>query len=260
MQLQLPQTYFNRLMRAIVEFNLIEDNDRILIGLSGGKDSIFLTYALAVLKTHLPKKFDLAAITIDPMFTNDFSTTRIADFCKELSLPFFTQQVDIAGTIQKQQGKDPCFTCAFFRRGAINRHASEKGYNKIAYAHHHDDAVETFFMSLLYSGQLKTFQPSTYLCRTGLTVIRPLIYFRERELADTVSIHGFHPIASPCPLNGKTKRQEIKELIARLSETNPALYAHLASAMRQDPQAALWSAEKNRKEMKELYRRFMFDT
>lgn len=258
MQLHLPQTYFNRLMRAIVEFNLIENGDRILIGLSGGKDSVFLTYALAALKARLPKSFDLAAITIDPMFTADFSTARIAEFCQSLAIPFYTQQVDIAGTIESQQGNDPCFTCAFFRRGAINRHAAEKGYNKIAYAHHHDDAVETFFMSLLYSGQLKTFQPSTYLSRTNLTVIRPLVYFREYELKETTAIHGFIPVHSPCPLNGKTKRQEIKDLIASLTKANPALYAHLAAAMRQNPKADLWPAEKKRKEMKELYRKFMF--
>lgn len=258
MKIQLPQLYFSRLLRAIVEFDLISENDKILIGLSGGKDSIFMTYALAVLRKRLAKNFSLAAITIDPMFTDDFDSKRIADFCATLEIPFFTQQVDIAGIIKEQNGKDPCFTCAFFRRGAINRYAKEHGYNKVAYAHHHDDAVETFFMSLLCSGQLKTFLPKTYLDRKDLTVIRPLVYFRESELQDTVHIHGFTPVESPCPLNGKTKRQEIKELIATLSKDNPMLYSHLAAGMRESSIVELWPEPKNRYEMKEIYRKFMF--
>lgn len=259
MKLQLPQIYFSRLMRAIVEFKLIEENDRILIGLSGGKDSIFLTYALAVMREKLKKNFSLAAITIDPMFTNDFSTKRIEDFCKELAIPFTSHKVNIAETIRQQNGKDPCFTCAFFRRGAINRFAVENGFNKIAYAHHNDDAVETFLMSLLYSGQLRTFLPKTYLDRTGLTVIRPLIYFRESELKNTITIHGFTPVDSPCPLNGKTKRQEIKELIAKLTTTTPDLYSHLAAGMRENAVVELWPATLNRQELKKAYDTYRYE-
>lgn len=258
MKTNLPQTHFSRLMRAIVEFDLIEDNDQILIGLSGGKDSIFLTYALALLQKRLKKNFDLAVITIDPMFTKDFPLHKVADFCKNLNLPFYHQAVDIAGTIKEQNDKDPCFTCAFFRRGAINRFAKEHGYNKVAYAHHHDDAVETFFMSLLYSGQLKTFLPKTYLDRTEISVIRPLIYFRENELKDTVALHGFTPIGSPCPFNGKTKRQEIKELIAVLGENNPTLYAHLGAGMRESAIIELWPPRQNRQQLKEKYDAYMY--
>lgn len=258
MKINLPQTHFSRLMRAIIEFNLIEDNDKILIGLSGGKDSLFLTYALAVMQKRLKKKFDLAVITIDPMFTNDFPLHKVADFCKSLNLSFHTQAVDIAETIREQDDKDPCFTCAFFRRGAINRFAKEYGYNKVAYAHHHDDAVETFLMSLLYSGQLKTFLPKTYLDRTGISVIRPLIYFRESDLKDTATIHGFMPIDSPCPFNGKTKRQEIKELIATLGEVNPMLYAHLGAGMRENAIIELWPPRQNRQQLKEKYDAYMY--
>ena len=162
------------------------------------------------------KAHDLGAITINPLFSQDFNLKPLENFCNDLNIPFHSQEVDIAGTIKEQNGKDPCFTCAFFRRGAINRFAKENNYNKIAYAHHNDDAVETFFMSLLYSGQLKTFLPKTYLDRMDLTVIRPLVYFREFELQETYKIHGLNPIASPCPINGKTKRQEVKDLIKNL--------------------------------------------
>lgn len=254
----LPQSHFSRLMRAIVEFNLIEENDHILIGVSGGKDSIFLTYALAVMRERLKKNFTLGALTINPMFTDDFNVDRVTKFCADLSIPHYVHEVDIAGTIENQDGKTPCFTCAYFRRGAINRFAKDHGYNKIAYAHHNDDAVETFLMSLFYSGQVKTFLPKTYLDKMDLTVIRPLIYFRESEVRDTVSIHGFTPIPSPCPLDGHTVRQDVKELIEKLGKDNPMLYEHLAAGMRESSLGDLWPGSKNRDEMKLIYDAYMY--
>jgi len=250
MQKFLPHDYAAPIWRALLEFDLIADNDRVLIGLSGGKDSLFLTYALSILRQYAPVRFDLAAITIDPLFTTDFDTTVLKKFCSELDLPFFSHQVNIASAIAKSGNKSPCFTCAFFRRGAINRFAKENGFNKIAFAHHHDDAVETFFMELLYSGQLKTFLPKTHMDRTGLTIIRPLLYFREAELAQTLNLHGYTPIASPCPFNGKTKRQEIKETLAAMEQQNPGVYAHLASAMRSKEAAELWPPVPTRAELK----------
>ena len=129
----------------------------------------------------------------------------------------------------------------------------EHGVNKIAYAHHHDDAVETFLMSLLYSGQLHTFTPVTYLDRTKLTVIRPLVYFREAELIDAINIHGFDPVKSPCPHDGHTVRQEVKELLARLEPEIPDLYDHLGAAMRKGALGELWPAAKSRDEMRQTY-------
>ncbi len=258
MKINMPQLYFSKLMRAIVEFELIEDGDKILIGLSGGKDSIFLTYALAMMRERLKKDFSLGALTINPMFDDAFDTERIQKFCESLSIPYTVHAVDIAGTIKKQGGKDPCFTCAFFRRGAMNRFATENGYTKIAYAHHNDDAVETFLMSLLYSGQLHTFTPKTYLDRTGLTVIRPLVYFREQEMRDAVSFTGFTPVKSPCPMDGHTIRQTVKELIAKLSATDDQLYSHLAAGMRKNALGELWPAAKTRTEMKGSYFSYIY--
>lgn len=252
----LPQQYYSRLWRAILEFGMLSDGDRILIGLSGGKDSTFLTYALAKLRLHAPIEFEIAAITVDPLFTTDFDPHPIARFCADLSVPFHTISVNIAGLIEQNNGKDPCYICSFFRRGAINKFAAEHGFNKVAYAHHHDDAVETFLMSQLCSGQLTTFQPVTYLERSGITVIRPLVYFRERELAITPHFHGFTPIASPCPLNGKTKRQEIKELLARLESLDKAVYTHLAAAMRQSNGISLWPPVASREEMRQKHLKF----
>lgn len=252
------QQYFSKLMRAVVEFQMIDTHDRILIGLSGGKDSVFLTYALAILRQRFKKPFELGALTIDPKFSEDFPVERLAKFCAELHVPFESIAVDINGIIEKEQKNSPCFTCAFFRRGAVNRHAKEHGYNKVAYAHHNDDAVETLLMSMLYSGQIQTFAPKTYLNRSGLTVIRPLIFFREQETRAAISMHGFTPIPSPCPHDGKTKRQQVKEIIARWEQDIPQSYAHLAAAMRQNAVGELWPAAKTRKEMAETYRAYMY--
>ena len=258
MKIKLPQIYFSKVLRAIVEFDMLSDNDNIMVGLSGGKDSLFLTYMLAVLRERLSVSFNIQAVTIDPLFTNNFPAARLKKFCSSLDIPFTLRLVDIAGTIEKQNGKDPCFTCSFFRRAAVNRFAQEQGCNKVAYAHHHDDAVETFFMSLLYSGQLKTFSPVTYLDRTNITVIRPLIYLRESELRDAVPLHGCTPLESPCPLDGHTTRQTTKELIADLGKNNPQLYEHLAAAMRQKNKMELWPPAKNRAEMLPAYQRYMY--
>lgn len=264
MKINIPQLYFSKLMRAVVEFDMIEDGDHILIGVSGGKDSIFLAYALAILKQRLKKDFKVSALTINPMFRDEktgelalFDVERVRAFMAELNIPYDVIDVDIAGAIEAQSGKSPCFTCAFFRRGAMNRYATEHGMNKIAYAHHNDDAVETFFMSLLYSGQVNTFTPKTYLDRTGLTVIRPLIYFRESETRESVKYHGFTPVPSPCPHDGYTIRQTVKELIAKLGEDIPDLYDHLASGMRRGAVGELWPAAKSRAEMRETYFNYM---
>lgn len=248
----LPQPYSRRLMRAINEFNMIKAGDRILIGLSGGKDSVFLTYALAYLRDVSRRPFSLGAFTLDPLFSEDFDAAPLAQFCESLRIPFDSEKADIAGIIRNTANKEPCFTCAFFRRGAVNRFALTHGYNKVALAHHHDDAVETFFMSLLYSGQLQTFLPCTYLDRTGLTVIRPLIYFREREIKRALDLHGFNPIPSPCPFNGKTKRQEIKDLIYSLGKKIPQVYDRLAAAMRESGNNELWPPAPPRDQLKRL--------
>ena len=256
----LPQAYFSKIMRAIVEFDLIESGDRILIGLSGGKDSLLMTYALAMVRARFRTDFSLLALTVDPMFSKDFDAGRLTAFCASLGIPHETRAVDIASILESDRKDSPCYTCAFFRRGAIDRYAVEHGCNKVAYAHHSDDAVETLLMSLLCSGQIRAFTPKTYLDRTGLTVIRPLVCLREREIIEASRYHGVAPVASPCPLDGKTARQRVKELIASLEAENPLTYAHLASALRENNVGELWPAAKTRAEMKETYRRFVRGT
>ena len=254
MNLILPKQIFSKVMRAVVEFDMIQDGDKILIGLSGGKDSLLLTYALATLKQRTQKKFSLSAITINPQFDNDFvsAAEKLKSFCAALEIPYQIHNVDIFSAIQSSN-KNSCFTCAYFRRAAINRLANELGANKVAYAHHLDDAVETFFMSLLSSGQLTTFTPKTFLSRTNITVIRPLVYLREWQIVSFAKEKNFDVVKSPCPFDGKTNRQNIKNLIKELGKSFPDLFEHLAAAMRENSIGELWSAPKTQAEMRKIY-------
>lgn len=253
--LNLPQIMFSKIFRAVIEFELIDDGDKILIGMSGGKDSLLLAYALACLKRRTKKIFSLAALTVNPKFTDDFAEkiSRVKNFCNDLGIEHRVHEVDIAALIRQQNNKNPCFTCAYFRRAAMNRFANELGANKVAYAHHLDDAVETFFMSLLSTGQLTTFQPKTFLDLTNITVIRPLVYLREFEIENFATERGFKILKSPCPFDGTTNRQRIKNLIVDLEKNFPDLFSHLAAAMRKNSIGELWDAPKTREQMRETY-------
>ena len=252
---KLPQVIFSKIFRAVVEFELIDDNDKILIGVSGGKDSLLLTYALACLKYRTKKNFTLAALTVDPKFDDNFGEkiSRVKNFCNELGISHEVRTIDIAGLIRDQGDKSPCYTCAYFRRAVMNRAANELGANKVAYAHHLDDAVETFFMSLLSTGQLETFQPKTFLDRSNITVIRPLVYVREREVINFAAKHNLDVLKSPCPFDGATNRQRVKNLIADLSKDYPDLFNHLAAAIRKNSIGELWDAPKTRDDMRATY-------
>ena len=253
--INLPQVLFSKIFRAVVEFELIDEGDKILIGVSGGKDSLLLTYALETLRRRTKKNFTLAALTINPKFTDDFGEkiSAVKNFCNELGIEHEVREIDIAGLIREQDNKSPCYTCAYFRRALMNRRANEIGANKVAYAHHLDDAVETFFMSLLSTGQLNTFQPKTFLDRTNITVIRPLVYVREREVEKFAKKCGFEIMKSPCPFDGLTNRQRIKNLIRDLEKDFPDLFNHLAAAMRKDSIGELWDAPKTREQMRQTY-------
>lgn len=255
MSFNLPQVLFSKIFRAVVEFELIDESDKILIGVSGGKDSLLLTYALACLRYRTKKNFSLTALTINPKFSDDFGEKIFAvkKFCNDLGIEHQVREIDIAGLIRDQNNKSPCYTCAYFRRAVVNRLANELGANKVAYAHHLDDAVETFFMSLLSTGQLNTFQPKTFLDRTNITVIRPLVYVREFEVEKFARRQGFEVLKSPCPFDGTTNRQRVKELIRDLEKDFPDLFNHLAAAMRKNSIGELWDAPKTRDDMRRTY-------
>lgn len=250
-----PADDLSKLWRAIIEFDMLHPGDRILIGLSGGKDSMFLTAALAEIKKYSPIPFDLACYTVNAMFAPDFPRQQLEDFCNSYGIKHYSDDVNVMETWQ-HKGSSPCFTCAYFRRAATNRRALELGFNKVALAHHHDDAVETFFMNLCTSGQLRTFLPVTPLSRTGLTVLRPLLYYRESEIRQLVEKLKLQPLKNPCPYDGHTTRQDVKEHIADLDKRYPEIYEHLAAAMRCSETQELWPQKLNQKELAGKFREF----
>ncbi len=242
-KLALPKTATQKLLRAIREFQLIEPGDRVLVGFSGGKDSAFLLYALSILKKHHIIPFELGALTIDLGFSGDFDFKSLSDYCKFLDVPFDIMKTEIAKyAFSESNPEGPCATCSFLRRGAINRFAKNNNYNRVALAHHYDDAVETFLMSILYSGQIRTFLPRTDLQRSGLTSIRPLVYFREAEIIELLPLTQFKPVPAPCGVAGHTQRAVTKDLIRSLCKNNDAVFHHLASAMRAGRPQELWPA------------------
>ncbi len=240
----LPGGATRKILRAIREFALIEPGDNVLVGLSGGKDSSLLLYALSVLQRHRIIPFTVGALHIDLGFETPFDPAPLADYCDRLGVSFYLQKTEIAKyAFGEKTSEGSCATCSFLRRGAMNRLAKEHGYNVVTLAHHYDDAVETFLMSIIYSGQVKTFLPRTDLERSGLRVIRPLVYFRETEIRELTILTGFTPLPSPCPRDGHTKRAEVKELIRNLSRHDQRIFNNLASAMRNGRPQELWPAE-----------------
>lgn len=260
MRIALPKSLIRTVQRAIVEFDLLAKGDKILVGLSGGKDSTFLLYALAVLTKHLPFPVELAAMTIDLGFKReeemDFSSLK--QICGTLAVPYQIQRAELAEDILHNPTQNPCARCAYFRRAIIHNYAKEQGFNKVAFAHHYDDAVETFLMSILYSGQVATFLPKTYLDKTGITVIRPLAYIREKDIKGFIKKLGIEPLSSPCSLDGYTKRSETKELIKELRKQNPHVFAHLAAAMREGRYMQFWPRELSKEEIGEKSQKFWY--
>lgn len=247
MKLSLPKNYTNKIVKAVAEFDLIENGDHILVGLSGGKDSIFLLYTLAFLRKYLGVKFSLSAITIDYGF-DDVNFSPLREFCHELAVPFYLKKTRIAEYILQEEIANPCAKCAHFRKGAIVGFMREKGIKKLAFGHHYDDAVETFLMSILYSGQLVTFQPKQYLSNNDIYIIRPLVYLREKDIVEAGKLLIYKPINSPCPYDGKTKREEIKGHLKKFTEQKQVFY-NLAAAMREGASLERWPQSPLREEL-----------
>jgi tRNA 2-thiocytidine biosynthesis protein TtcA len=255
--MKLPKFYLRRIWRTIMEFEMLEKGDKVVVGLSGGKDSLFLLYALKVIQTNSKFPFELAAATIDLGF-GEINEPYLREYCERLSVPFYLEKTDIAAIVEeKAEEKSPCSTCSFYRRGALVKVMQREDKNVLALAHHQDDAVETFLMSLLYSGQIKTFLPTTYLDKSGIRVIRPLVYLTEAEVKGGLKYAEAKPVKNPCPYSGNTQREYVKNLLKTLIRDNPNVYTHLLSAMREGKHIELWPKVKSRPEMHELYLRYM---
>ena len=227
---------FTGLVRRCVEdYDMIAPGDTVAVGVSGGKDSLVLLMALNKLRRYYPKPFTLEAITVELGFDGmDFAP--VAELCDTLGVPYTRLKTDIKEVVFDVRKEDnPCSLCAKMRRGALNDLMREQGYNKIALGHHYDDAVETFLMSLLYEGRISCFEPVTYLSRTGITQIRPMLYVGEQAVTRFAAREQLPVVHNTCPADKHTKRQEVKELIVSLQAQYPDLKSKIFGAMQRQP-------------------------
>ncbi len=240
------QRILSLVRRCVEDYHMIDEGDTVAVGVSGGKDSVLTLAALAKLRDFYPKQFELAALTIDSGVPGtDF--TPIADLCRELGVPYRIIGVPIYEIVfVHRQEKNPCSLCAKLRRGALSTELNRQGLGKIALGHHYDDAVETMLMSLFLEGRISCFQPVTYLDRSRVTQIRPLLYVQEREVRGAVRRLGLPVVKNPCPANGSTKREEMKELLLRLDKTYPQLKKKIFGAIQRYPLYG-WSLEEEQR-------------
>lgn len=225
------QQLMSQTRRAIDDYGMIHTGDKIAIGISGGKDSLTLLYALHGLQRFYPEKFDLEAITVD-LGNPDFDLSHIRHLCETMQIPYTVVKTEIAQIVfEERKEKNPCSLCAEMRKGALNDAVKKLGCNKIAYAHHKDDIVETMMMSLIYEGHFYSFPPITHLDRTNLTVIRPLMYVSEADVKGFCRKYQLPVVKSPCPADGYTKRQYVKDLLRKLNLENPGVKERMFSAI-----------------------------
>lgn len=217
------QQVLSQVRRAADDYEMIQDGDKIAVGISGGKDSLTLLYALSTLRRFYPHPFELHAVTVDLGFEN-LNLGKIEALCKELDVPYTIVPTQIASIVfDQRKEKNPCALCAKMRKGALNEAIRGAGCNKIAYAHHKDDVVETLMLSLIYEGRFHTFAPVTFLDRMNLTVIRPLVYMKEADVIGFVHKHDVPVVKSPCPADGHTRREYVKQLLRQLNLENPGV-------------------------------------
>ena len=217
--------------KAVDDYQMIEDGDHIAVGISGGKDSLTLLYALRGLQRFYPKKFKLSAITVDLGYEK-FDTAPLSRLCEELQVPYTVVKTDIAHILfDERKESNPCSLCAKMRKGALNDAVKEMGCNKVAYAHHKDDIIETMLLSLIFEGRFHSFSPKTYLDRMDLTVIRPMMYVDEMDVIGFQ--HKYHlPVAkSRCPIDGLTKREYAKDLVKQLNTEHPGARNRMFTAI-----------------------------
>lgn len=225
------QQLLSHTRKAVDEYQMIQEGDHIAVGISGGKDSLTLLYALHGLKHFYPNHFELSAITVDLGYEQcDF--TPIKELCREMEIPYHIVKTDIAQILfEERKEKDPCSLCAKMRKGALNQAVKEIGCNKIAYAHHKDDIIETMILSLFFEGRFYSFSPKTYLDRMDLTVIRPIMFVDEADVIGFKNKYNLPVVKSACPVDGYTKRQYAKDLLADLNRQYPGIKQRMFTAI-----------------------------
>ena len=217
--------------KAVDDYHMIGEGDHIAVGISGGKDSLTLLYALQGLRRFYPATFTLCAVTVDLGFGN-LDLSEIEKLCRELDVPYHIVKTDIGKIIfEDRKESNPCSLCAKMRKGALNDAMKALGCNKVAYAHHKDDVVETMMMSLIYEGRFHTFRPVTYLDRTEITVIRPLIYMNEADVVGFVRKNNVPVVMSPCPADVHTKRETFKNVVQQINLEAPGVKERMFTAI-----------------------------
>lgn len=226
--------------RADQDFGMIRAGDKVAVGVSGGKDSLLLLYAMALYRKFCPEPFELEALTLT-MGMEPFDVSGIRTLCERLEVPYIVRETEIGKVIfEERKEKNPCSLCAKMRRGALNELCVERGVNKLALGHHRDDAEETLLLSLFYEGRIHTFRPVTYLSRTGITQIRPMLYVSEKDIIHEARVLELPVVKSPCPADGYTKRQDMKELLDYICRKIPNAREQMLSALRNREQYGLW--------------------
>lgn len=228
------QRILGYMRKAVAEFDLIQDGDRIAVGVSGGKDSVVLLTGLVLMRRFIGIDYEVVAITLDPQFggvTTDYS--RIAELCRRLNVPYVVKETQIGQIVfDVRRESNPCSLCARMRRGALHDAAVAAGCNKIALGHHFDDAVETFVMNLFNEGRLGCFSPKSYLSRKKLTMIRPMVFAPEKEVRRAARAKNLPVVKSACPADGMTSRQKTKEFLAQKERENEGFKLRLFGALR----------------------------
>ena len=226
------QKILGYLRKAIENYNMIEEGDKIAVALSGGKDSITLLMGLKALQRFYPKHFDIIAISVNPGF-EFFNSDFLIDICSKIDVQFVEAKShikEIVFDIRKE--KSPCSLCANLRRGILNSTAIEYGCNKLALGHNEDDVLETFFLNMLYAGNLSTFAPVSYMDRSKITLIRPLIYTPEKEIKKFIKRENINVMPKNCPMDGISKREDMKEMLYKSSLKIPNVRANLMGSIK----------------------------
>lgn len=236
-RLPLSKALRRKIGRGIGDFGMLEAGDRVLLGLSGGKDSLVLLHALDEFRRRSPIRFDLTACTVA---LTGMDVSRLEAYCRFKELPYFVLRHPTVEIIENRDERSPCSFCANLRRGMLSSRAAEGGFNKLALGHSLDDAVETFFMNLLRAGRAKSFQPRVYQDRSRLWVIRPLIYARESAVVAEAERLELPVLSTCCPYAGKTERQRTKEMLASMKKRVPDLFSNVLNALRSLDGADRW--------------------
>lgn len=232
MGLPFHQHLFPPVKKIIWQFDMIREGDRIAVGVSGGKDSLVTLYTLAMLRRMIPVDFSLTAITIDMGWPGS-NLSKIHALCADLDIPFLPVRTEIASVLfDLRKETNPCALCAKMRHGVLNETAVQANCNVVALGHHSNDAVETVFLNMFYNGRIACFQPVTFLDRTNLRLIRPMLYVSEKTTARVARKLALPVIHNPCPANGNTKRQHIKEMLALQAKQDKALPKRLLAAVK----------------------------